>query len=224
MSKIADLELLQRPREKALLNGIHSLSNIELRAIIIRCGTRQCSALELAQVVLNEYGTLNNLIATDMYELMKIKGIKKAKALELSAIIELIKRVSREDKNHLLPINNSQLAYELAKDELKDDRQEKFMIIFLNIKLNVIKKEILFVGGEHSSLIDVNLIFKKALACGAKKIICLHNHPSGNPIPSNEDIAITSKIRNIGELINIELLDHIIVGDGDYFSFSHHKI
>ena len=224
MSKIADLELLQRPREKALLNGIHSLSNIELLAIIIRCGTRQCSALELAQVVLNEYGTLNNLIATDMYELMKIKGIKKAKALELSAIIELIKRVSREDKNHLLPINNSQLAYELAKDELKDDRQEKFMIIFLNIKLNVIKKEILFVGGEHSSLIDVNLIFKKALACGAKKIICLHNHPSGNPIPSNEDIAITSKIRNIGELINIELLDHIIVGDGDYFSFSHHKI
>ena len=224
MSKIADLELLQRPREKALLNGIHSLSNIELLAIIIRCGTRQCSALELAQVVLNEYGTLNNLIATDMYELMKIKGIKKAKALELSAIIELIKRVSREDKNHLLPINNSQLAYELVKDELKDDRQEKFMIIFLNIKLNVIKKEILFVGGEHSSLIDVNLIFKKALACGAKKIICLHNHPSGNPIPSNEDIAITSKIRNIGELINIELLDHIIVGYGDYFSFSHHKI
>lgn len=224
MSKILDLEVLQRPREKALLHGMQCLSNVELIAIIIRSGTKNCSALELAQIIIKEYGSLKNLLGSDIYQLMKIKGIKKAKALELAAMIELIKRSSREDKNNLLPINNAQVAYDLVKDEIQSDKQEKFIVLFLNIKLHVIKKEILFIGGECSSLVDPNLIFKKALICGAKKLICLHNHPSGNSIPSNEDISITNKIRNIGQLMNIELIDHIIIGHNDYFSFSQHQI
>lgn len=219
MSKIANIDICNRPREKALVSGIHTLNNQELLALIIRCGTKGISALEIGENILKKYGTLNALFNCDIYSLMEIKGIKKAKALELIAILELAKRASDEKKVQTTYIKNALDIYNLYKIPLENCSQENFVVIFLNIKLKIIKKETLFVGGEVSSIVDVNLIFKKALTCGARKIICLHNHPSGDIYPSREDIELTNTIKKVGEIVKIELLDHIIIGKDNFFSF-----
>ena len=224
MSKISSIESYNRPREKALTQGISSLTNQELLAIIIRCGIKGISSLELAEHIIKEYGSLYQLFNADLYSLMHIKGIKKAKALELISVIELSKRVSKETNREVIKINNSDDIYKIFKTELGNSSQEQFIVVFLNINLKIIKKEVLFIGGESSSLIDVNLLYKKALLCGAKKIICLHNHPSGELLPSKEDLLITEKIKNIGEILKITLLDHLIITKNDYFSFKKEKI
>lgn len=219
MSKISDIEIYNRPREKALKNGINSLTNKELLAIIIRCGIKDTSALDIAANILEKYKSLIDLFNADMHDLMKIKGIKKAKSIEISAILELAKRAIIEKNAGKISIKNSQDIYELLKFELENQSQECFVAIYLNIKLSIIKKQTLFIGGETSSLVDINLLFKNAIACGARKIICVHNHPSGDPTPSSEDINITNKIRDISKILKIELLDHIIIGKNGYFSF-----
>lgn len=224
MSNIKDLDIYNRPREKALKLGIEKLTNEELLAILVRCGIKGVSAIDLSRDILITYGSLHNLFNSDIYNLMKIKGIKKAKALELMAVIELSKRVNKEQHVNMLQIQDANTAYALVRCDLENSTQEMFMTIFLNMKLHVIKKEILFVGGEASSLVDVNLLFKKAIACGARKIICVHNHPSGDITPSKEDIAITSKIRNFSKIVQIPLLDHIIIGKNNYFSFNDNQI
>lgn len=219
MSKIKDLEIQNRPREKAFLEGIDTLSDKELLALIIRCGVKNISALELADNIINEYKTLSELVKTDVYRIMKVKGIKKAKALEIIAVLELAKRINNESARKVQYINNDNDIYMLIKTELENENQEKFMVIFLNIKMAIIKKSILFKGGEASSLVDINLVYKKAIECGAKKIICVHNHPSGDSTPSEEDIILTKRIHQIGKIVKIELLDHLIIGKNNYFSF-----
>ena len=220
MSKIANIDRFSRPREKALTNGIKSLSDIELLALIIRCGTRGSSAIEIGEHIFKKYGSLSNLLSTDVYSLMDVKGIKEAKAIELMAVIELAKRASNEVNRSVSIIDDADSAYNYVKAELENETQEIFVVLFLNVKLKLIKKEHLFVGGECSSIVDINLLFKKAISCGARKIICIHNHPSGDPLPSNEDINLTNRIRKIADIVKIELLDHIIIGKNDYFSFS----
>lgn len=224
MNKISSIDKSNRPREKALMTGIKNLSDSELLAIVIRCGIRGVSAIEMGKIILEKYGSLSNLLSIDVYSLMEIKGIKKAKAIELMAVIELAKRVGCESTRSMITINDANTAYNCVRAELENERQEHFIVLFLNIKLKLIKKEILFIGGECSSLVDVNLLFKKAITCGARKLICLHNHPSGDPTPSREDVQLTKKIRLIGEIVKIELIDHIIVGKNDYFSFSKEEI
>lgn len=220
MTKIADLDTLSRPREKAFMYGFESLSDSELLAIIIRCGFKGISAIEMANNILNQYGGLRELLKSDMYTLMNIKGIKRAKALTISAVVELMKRVSKQSDRNLMKIKSASDVYSLVKDELENINQEVFMVLFLNIKLNILRKEILFIGGEVQSLVDVNLLFKKAITYGAKKIICIHNHPSGDVTPSDEDIKITSRIKATSHLVKIQMLDHIIVGKETYYSFS----
>lgn len=219
MSKISSLDICYRPREKALLEGIDSLSDKELLALIIRCGVKGVSSIELAENILNEYQSLKNILKLDIHSLMKIKGIKKAKAIELSAVIELAKRVGKEKGRKITCISDAEDVYLMLKEQLENETQEYFIVLFMSIKLTVIKKEILFIGGEHSSLVDINLIFKKAMILGARKIICIHNHPSGDATPSREDQSLTNKIRQIGNIVNVQLVDHIIIGKNDYFSF-----
>ena len=224
MKKIANIEISNRPREKALINGIYSLTDQELLAIFIRCGTKEASALDIADLILKQYDSLSNIFSLDIYDLMKIKGIKKAKAIEMIAVVELARRISIEKGKKLLSIKDAQDVYELFKPELESKIQENFIVIYLNLKLKILKKETLFIGGENSALIDINLMFKRAIKCGAKKLICIHNHPSGDPFPSKEDVDLTNKIRNISKVVNIELLDHVIIGKNDYFSFKQMNI
>jgi len=224
MSKIKELEVFNRPREKALREGISSLSDKELLALFIRCGTKDYSALDISAFIIDKYQSLSNVFKLDIYNLMKIKGIKKAKAVEIIGVIELAKRISKETVRKILIIKDASDVLNLVKEEVKNESQEHFLVLFLNIKLKLIKKEILFKGGEVSSIVDVNLLFKKAIMCGARKIICVHNHPSGDPYPSNDDIGLTNKIRKIAQITNIELLDHIIIAENDYFSFKQMEI
>ena len=222
MSRVCDLESYSRPREKALMHGINSLSDIELLAIVIRCGVKGMSAIEMAGNILNQYGSLKSLLNSDIYSLMNIKGIKQAKAVEISAVVELLKRVSLEKGREIKSIKAANDVYYLVKEEMEMATQEMFMVLFLNIRLSIIRKEVLFKGSDLQSLVDVNLLFKKAILYGARKIICIHNHPSGDVTPSQEDIKVTSKIKQLSEMVNIQLIDHIIIGKDGYFSFSEH--
>lgn len=208
----------ERPREKAILHGVDSLSDKELLAIILRCGTKDENVLELSNNILNKYYNFNNLANCTYEELTLIKGIKQAKAIELLAIMEIAKRIQKSKINNLKKISHPDEIYEYFSILLKEEKQENFMVIFLNIKSHIIKYETLFVGGINNSIIDVNLIFKKAINYGSTKIICLHNHPSGDPTPSIQDISITKKIIEIGEMLNIKVLDHIIIGKKNYVS------
>lgn len=208
----------ERPREKALINGIDSLSNEELLALILRCGTKNKNVIDLAFSIMKKYYTFNNLLNCTYEELITIEGIKQAKAIEILAIMEISKRIQRNKIGELKRINKPEDIYNYFSLLINEEKQEVFMVIFLNIKSNIIKYEKLFVGGINFSIIDVNLIFKKALNYGASKIICLHNHPSGDSSPSNQDILITKKIMKVGEIVNVPLIDHIIIGKGNFVS------
>ena len=223
-STFKEIPLNDRPREKALNNGVQSLSNEELLAVILKCGTRGVSVLELANDIFKRYYSFNNIMNCSYDELMKIKGISKAKAIELLAIMEIAKRIQKNKINSIKVINSPDDIYDNFSVLLKEEKQENFMVIFLNIKSHIIKYETLFVGGVNCSIIDVNFILKKAINYGACKIICLHNHPSGDPTPSMNDISCTKRIREAGELMGISLIDHIIIGDNSYFSFKERDI
>lgn len=209
-----------KPREKAINEGIDSLSNEELLALILRCGTKEENVLQLSSSIMNKYKTFADLVNANYNELTNIKGIKKAKAIEILAIMEIAKRVQKDRIHNFKLIRNSLDVYNNFSFLLREEKQEIFMVIYLNIKSHIIKYEKLFQGGVNSSIVDVNLIFKNAISYGASKIICLHNHPSGDPSPSKQDAFLTEKIKDIGELLNIKLLDHIIIGKNNYYSFS----
>lgn len=219
MSLIKNIEPSNRPREKLIREGVKSLSNEELLAILIGSGTRDNSALDIARGLLDKYGNFNNLLNCDIYSLMKMKGIKKARANLLIAVLEISKRANKEKINFVKKFNNANDIYNLVKDELEFESQEKFIAIYLNVKLQIIKKETLFKGGATKAYVDINMLFKNAILCGAKSIICIHNHPSGDSTPSKEDIELTNDIRKISNIVKIPLIDHIIVGKKEYFSF-----
>ena len=212
------IPLKERPREKAINQGIESLSNEELLALILRCGTRNKSVLELSNFILNKYVNFNNLINCSYEELITIEGIKEAKAIEILAIMEIAKRIQKNKINEIKKISNPEDIYNYFSIFLEEEKQEVFMVIFLNIKSHIIKYEKLFIGGVSSSIIDINLIFKKAIGYGASKIVCLHNHPSGDPTPSNQDVLLTKKIIKMGDMLDVKLLDHIIIGKKSYIS------
>ena len=223
-STFKEIPLNDRPREKALNNGVQSLSNEELLAVILKCGTRGVSVLELANDIFKRYYSFNNIMNCSYDELMKIKGISKAKAIELLAIMEIAKRIQKNKINSIKVINSPDDIYDNFSVLLKEEKQENFMVIFLNIKSHIIKYETLFVGGVNCSIIDVNFILKKAINYGACKIICLHNHPSGDPTPSNQDIIITKKIDLNADMLDIKLMDHIIIGKNSYVSLKREKL
>ena len=219
MSMIKDIDISNRPREKMIREGIERLTDEELIAIIIGSGTKGNSALDIARDLISKYGGLNGLLNCNIYSLMEIKGIKKAKSITLIAILEIAKRANKERIKFVKSLKSADDVYNLVKEDLENEKQENFLVIYLNIKLHIIKKEILFKGGDTSAYIDVNMMFKNAILCGAKNIICVHNHPSGDSSPSKEDMNITENIRNFSKITKINLVDHIIVGKKEYFSF-----
>ena len=156
MSLIKDIDVSNRPREKMLREGIDRLSDEELIAIILRNGTKNNSVLDIARDLIKQYGGLNGLLNCDIYSLMKIKGIKKAKAITLLTILEITKRANKERIHFINSLNNASTVYNLVKDDLENEKQENFMVIYLNIKLHIIKKEILFKGYEWVCGLEVD--------------------------------------------------------------------
>ncbi len=211
--------LYERPRERLLFHGPAPLADAELLAILLRTGTGSETAHALAQRLLATFGDLRGLAQASHEELVRIRGIGPVKAVELHAAFELGRRLYRNGvRERSTSIRLPRDVAELMMPEMRHLTQEHFICLFLNTKNQVIGKQTVFVGSLDASIVHPREVYKEAIKRSCASIICLHNHPSGDPTPSQEDIAVTRTLRDVGELVGIALLDHLIIGDGRYIS------
>lgn len=210
-----------RPRERLLSKGRTVLSDAELIAILIGSGNREETAVELSKRILRSVGNnLNELGKLSVNDLMKFKGIGEAKAITIVAALELGRRRKTEKGVERKKITSSGDAYNLMSHLLQDIPYEEFWVLLLNRQNKEIDKVCISKGGVSGTVADVRLIFKSAIEKLASGIILFHNHPSGNLKPSQSDIQLTKKMKEAGVTLDIPVLDHIIVGDNNYFSFA----
>ncbi len=210
-----------RPREKLLIKGKGALSDAELIAILIGSGNRDESAVDLSKRILQSLGNnLNKLAKLSVNDLVKFKGIGEAKAISIIASLELGRRRRTADVLEKDNVGGSKDAFQILQLKLEDLPHEEFWIVLLNRANKVIDTKLVSRGGVSSTVVDSKVIFNFALESLASAIILAHNHPSGNLKPSNSDIRLTKKIVAAGKIMEVPVLDHIIVGDNDYFSFA----
>jgi DNA repair protein RadC len=217
---VKELPLDDRPREKLLLRGAQSLSDAELVAILLRTGKKGKSVIEIARELISSEGNLAKLATKSVDSLQKISGIGKDKAATLEAAFELSRRILSQPKwfSNKKIISPQDVA-EIFIPILRDDNKEKFIVVCLNSANKIIKHEIISVGSLNSSVVHPREIFKVAIDNSSASIILIHNHPSGNPEPSNEDIRITKKIVETGKIMDIPVFDHLIIAGETYTSF-----
>ena len=219
--KITDWAVEDRPREKFIQNGTASLSDAELLAILISSGTKDKSAVDLGRELLGmANNNLNNLGKLTIADLRKVHGIGPARAVTIAAALELGRRRKLSDVQYIPQIRSSKDVSDIFQPLLSDLLHEEFWILFLNRSNKVINRMKLSQGGISGTVTDVRLVMKKAIECLASGIIVCHNHPSGNLNPSESDNKITQKIKEAGNLMDIQLLDHLIISDKDYYSFA----
>ncbi|MDD4983551.1 MAG: DNA repair protein RadC [Candidatus ainarchaeum sp.] len=220
--KIKDLPEQNRPRERFLKQGAEALSDAELFAIILRTGTITENVIDMSNRLIKEYG-LDKLFECSLKELQKIKGIGPSKAMQILAISELGKR-HNQSKKTLKQISSAKEVFNLFHERLKDEKQENFYVLMLNNKNYIIKEELITKGILDSTIIHPREIFKPAIKNSSARIILVHNHPSGDPAPSEEDVKVTQQIKEASKVIGIELADHIIIGTDNYYSFKQKSI
>lgn len=208
----------ERPREKLIKNGAASLSDAELIAIIIRAGTKNYSAIDVARDLIDLYGNLSKLASCDVSELQKIKGIGRTKAVQIAAVFELVRRVQAEpyDPSKIIRSPDDVAKYYIPR--LRNLRQETFWVLMLNSANQIIREVKITEGILNASIVHPREVFRTAITESAASIILLHNHPSGNPQPSNDDIIITKKLVQTGEIVDIKVLDHLIIAGDSYTS------
>ncbi|WP_040210710.1 RadC family protein [Clostridium polynesiense] len=216
--RIIDLPREERPREKLLKYGADKLSNSELLALILRVGSDNENILHLCDRILSYTSGLEGLLTHTPYELMNLKGIKEAKASQLAALAEIAKRMRCIKSNTSEKISKPADAACLVMAEMNILKQEVLKVIMLNTKNYVILMKDIFKGSLNSSIVHPREIFTEALRANSAAIIVCHNHPSGDPEPSKEDINITLRLKECGSIMGIELLDHIIIGGNSYIS------
>lgn len=212
-----------RPRERLEEYGAENLSDCELLAIILRCGTKDLSVISLAEKILYEFESLNSLSQVTIEELCKIKGIQKVKAITILASIEFGKRVINSFQKKLGKIEKPNDAYIYLKPLMENLDHEELFCIFLNIKSEIIKIKRITIGTVNSTLFEPKDILKWALKYSSSFIIIAHNHPTGDVNPSLNDKIVTEKIISAANQIDIKLVDHIIIGKNDYYSFLENK-
>lgn len=215
---LRDVPNEERPRERMLNFGAQALSNAELLAILLRTGTVAESAVKLAYRVLSESNGLRNLVDLSVEQLTSIKGIGSAKALQIQAGIELGRRLARTTAQETISIRSPKDAANLLMEDLRYLQKEHFVCLFLNTKNQVLAQETLSMGSLNASLVHPREVFRSAIKRSSASIICAHNHPSGDPTPSREDIDLTKRLVEAGNLIGIDVLDHVIIGDHTYVS------
>lgn len=210
-----------RPREKLLIKGKNSLSDSELIAILIGSGNKKETAVELSKKILSSINNdLNMLGKLTTDDLMMFNGIGEAKAISIVAALELGRRRKGIEKVNKPIVKSSRTAYDEVSGVLNDLPHEEFWVIYLNRRNEILKKENISKGGVDGTVADMKIIFKHAINQLASAIILCHNHPSGNLKPSKQDIELTKKLSEIGKLMEIPVLDHLIIGDNNYYSFS----
>ncbi len=216
---IRDLPLEERPREKLMNHGSDTLSNAELLAILIRTGSQNDSAVQVATRVLTQSGGLRNLPDLALEDLQKNKGIGPDKAVTIKAALELGSRLATMPRDLAGSITNPRQAADLFMEELRYKKKEYFKILLLNTKNHIISKEEISVGSLSASIVHPREIFIIPLRKSAASVILIHNHPSGDPSPSQEDLDVTRRLVDAGNILGIAVRDHIIIGDGCFFSF-----
>ena len=210
-----------RPREKLLLKGKSALSNAELIAILIGSGNRNETAVDLSKRILSEIGdNLHNLARLSLSDLQKFNGIGEAKAICIQAALELGARKRTSEAEKRKKISASSDVNELFQEDLSSLQYEEFHVLLLNQANMILKKQLISKGGISSSIADPKVIFEAALSAKASALILVHNHPSGNLKPSKKDIAITSKLKSAGQVLDLPVLDHIIIAETGYYSFA----
>ncbi|WP_208559017.1 RadC family protein [Marinilactibacillus kalidii] len=224
IQRFVDVPEQSRPRERLCEYGAKALANHELLAILLRTGTKNLNVLQLSMAVLTEVEDLYSLRHITVEELVNIQGIGKTKAIELIAAIELGGRVIRASQIKEGTVTSSAYIGHLLQDELSGLSQEHVVAIYLNTKNEIIKKETVFKGSLNSSVAHPREIFRGAVKYSAARIIIAHNHPSGNPNPSEADLLFTERMAKAGEMMGIEVLDHIIVGENRYISLKEHDL
>lgn len=218
--KIKDLPVIERPRERLINYGSENISNEDLLAIILKTGSKNKSVKELASEVLVTINSLDNLDNININTFKNITGLGMVKTIELMASIELGKRIFLKSNNSKkIFYDNPNTIYKENLYLFKGKKQEYFYCLYLDNKNNLIERKLLFMGTINRSIVHPREIFKEAYLTSASKIICMHNHPTGDITPSMEDIRLTKSLIEIGKLQGIPLVDHLIIGDNNYYSF-----
>lgn len=222
---VKELPESERPYEKFLRYGVEALSDAELLAVIIKTGTRDLSALDLARGILScRQGNLLNLYELSFERLCEFPGIGKVKAIQLKVIAELSRRIAKTDRGYQLRLNNPLTIAEYYMEELRHLSKEILVCAYFDAKCTFLGDEKMSVGSTTYAYISPKDIFHGALIRKAVQIVLLHNHPSGDPTPSQDDILVTQRIREGALLLDLKLSDHIIIGDNRYFSFTQENL
>ncbi len=218
MSEIMDMAHWERPQERLMKYGAQTLSNGELLAVLLRTGSKGEGVITFSQRLLSKFGGLNGLLEASCEELLEIPGIKEARASQIIAVSEMIKRYRNFRSGDELRIISPGDVGKLMMSEMRELKKEKLKVLILNTKNKVMEITEASVGSLNSSIVHPREIFREAIRKSAASIILVHNHPSGDPSPSGDDINSTKRIREAGTILGIELLDHIIIGSGSYVS------
>lgn len=227
MEKIKELNTEERPYEKCERFGAKHLTNIELLAVLLRTGTKGENSLQLARRILypdSSKGGILNIHQWSYEQLIHMKGIGRVKAIQILCLSELAKRLAKASAEEELNFNSPESIANYYMEDLRHEKQEHMKLLLLNTKSKLIGETIISKGTVNAAIISPRELFIEALQKDAVSIILLHNHPSGDPTPSKEDIFITQRIRDAGELIGVNLLDHIIIGNNRYVSMREKKL
>ncbi|WP_163526480.1 RadC family protein [Halobacillus ihumii] len=215
---IKDIPREDRPRERLIELGAGQLSNQELLAILLGSGTKQESVTSLAQRLLIHFEGVILLKDATIEELTAIRGIGAAKAVLILSAIELGRRIQQMKPVERYIIRSPEDGADFVMEEMRELKQEHFIVLFLNTKNQVLHRQTIFIGSLNASIVHPREVFKEAVKRSAASIICAHNHPSGDPTPSQEDIQVTRRLQECGKMIGIELLDHLVIGDRKFIS------
>lgn len=225
--KMKEIREENRPYEKCTRYGATQLTDVELLAVLLRTGTKGLSALELAHKILELRSGEENLLNIHnltLSKLKEIKGIGKVKAVQILCISELAKRLAKESAKNGVRFENPASIVDYYKEEMRHQKQEQMKLLMLDTKSKLIGEKNISKGTVNAALITPRELFIEALASGAVYIILLHNHPSGDPTPSKNDIMLTQRVKEAGEIVGIQLLDHIVIGDNCYISLMEHQL
>ncbi len=222
MWKMKELPKNERPREHLIQKGVESLNNEELLSILLTSGGKENSVKELSLTLMKEYGGMENLSSMSYERLIGMKGIGPAKACLLLASMEFGKRIVKKDYFGK-KIQSSELVYEYYQTAFREKKQEYFCCMYLDTHKRLIKEKVLFIGTLDQSLVHPREVFKEAFLLSASSIICIHNHPTGDPTPSKADQLLTKRLEQVGMMVGIPLNDHVIIGKESYYSFYDHQ-
>lgn len=215
---IKEMHNADRPRERLMNYGADKLTNQELLGIIINTGSREESSVTVANRIIQNMKSIRELRSLTYQELISVKGIGEAKAITILAVIEVAIRMHTHSLEEDVFIKSPEDVSDFLMEKMRYYQQEHFVVLYLSTKNMVIHQETMFKGSLNTSIVHPREVYKEAVKRSAAAIICVHNHPSGDPSPSREDIEVTKRLHECGEMIGVDFLDHVIIGAGKYIS------